>query len=372
MKIGYDGRFLSQDESGNGVFTRCLIEQLIRIDDDNRYVAYLTHANTLQEGKNLKIRKMPSLHRNPHLRLLVTFPLEFARRPVDIFHTFYSIPIQVPAKVVLTLVEFFWFTNPERLPLSWFFQTQLRLITRYAINRADALIVPTCYVRDRLTAYFNIPNGKISVIPLGLNDFFQQSPDPTEISDVKTKYKLDRKYILTVGDLHKRKNFEALIDVFNRLKEKRGFRYQLVIAGKPYKDSQALLSKVADSKFSQDIRITKYLPIHHLRALYWGADLFVLPSLDEGFGLTTHEAMACGTPVVCSNRGALPEVVGDAGLFFDPMNPEEMEETIAQTLEDVPLQRELIRKGFKRIAYFSWEKIARETLNIYEKLSADD
>ena len=369
MNIGYDGRFLAQDASGNGVFTRCLIEQLIRIDNDNQYFAYLSNANTLQDKKNLIIRKMSFLHRNPHLRLLVTFPIEFARRPVDIFHTFYSVPIRVPAKVVLTLVEFSWFTNPGRLPLSRFFQAQLRLMTRYAVTRADKVIVPTQFVRNHLNTYFNLPDDKIAVIPLGLNDFFRSPSNSAELLEAKTKYHIEGRYILAVGDLHRRKNFEALIDVFNRLKEKKSFRYQLVIAGKPYKDSQPLLSKIAASKFSKDIRITKYLPIHHLRALYNGADLFVLPSLDEGFGLTAHEAMACQTPVLCSNRGALPEVVGNAGLFFDPTNLEEMQDTILHTIENIPLQQELVRKGTERIRHFSWDHIARETLKIYEGLS---
>lgn len=369
MKIGYDGRFIAKDASGNGVFTRCLLDHLVRLDEHNQYVTYFTYENSLQARKNLRLQKMSRLHRNPHLRFLVTFPLELSRRPVDIFHAFYSVPIRVPAKVVLTLVEFFWCTNPERLPFSRLSLSQLRLTTKHAVTRADIVIVPTHFVYDHLLDYFNLPEEKVVVIPLGLNEYFLQESNPKEIMEVKAKYELDRKYILTVGDLHMRKNFEALVDVFNRLKEKEGFTHRLIIVGKPLKGSQILMSKIAASKFHKDILVTGYIPISHLRVLYRLADLFVLLSLDEGFGLTTHEAMACRTPVICSNRGALPEVVGDSAILFDTFDSEEIGHAILRILEDFDLRENLIHRGLERIKEFSWEKIAKETIKIYSQLS---
>jgi glycosyltransferase involved in cell wall biosynthesis len=369
MKIGYDGRFITKDASGNGVFTCCLLEHLVRLDERNQYVIYFTYENSLQARENLRLRKMSRLHRSPHLRFLLTFPLELSRCPVDVFHAFYTVPIRVPAKVVLTLVEFFWFAHPERLPFSKLLLSQARLTTKHAVTRADIVIVPTYFVHDHLLDYFNLPEEKVAVIPLGLNEYFLQEPTPEEIMEVKAKYKLDRRYILTVGDLHKRKNFEALVDIFNRLKEKEGLAHRLIIVGKPLKGSQTLLCKIATSKFCKDILVTGYIPISHLRILYGLADLFVLPSLDEGFGLTTHEAMACRTPVVCSNRGALPEVVGDAAILFDPSGGEEMEQAILRVLGDLDLREGLIRRGLERIKHFSWEKIAKETLRIYGQLS---
>jgi glycosyltransferase involved in cell wall biosynthesis len=369
MKIGYDGRFIAHKASGNGVFTRSLLDHLVRIDESNQYIVYFTHENSLQARRNLLLRKMSSLHRSSYLRYLVTFPFEVHKHPVDIFHAFYTVPIRIPSKVVLTLVEFFWFTNPERLPRSRLFWAQHKLITRHAIKRADVIIVPTYFVREKLLDYFNLSEEKMVVIPLGLNEYFLEEPRSEEILEVKSKYHLDRKFILAVGDLHIRKNFEILVDVFNRLKDNEGMPHRLIIVGMPFKGSHTLQSKIATSKFRGDIILTGYIPISHLRVLYREADLYVVPSLDEGFGLTTLEAMACCTPVVCSDRGALPEVVGDSAILFNPSNIEEMEQRILQGLDDIELREKLIQRGFERIKHFCWDKIAKETVKIYYQLS---
>lgn len=371
MKIGYDGRFITRNPSGNGVFTRSLLDHLLKLDESNEYIVYLTHENSLQARVNLLPRKMSFLHRNPYLRYLVTFPLELSIRPVDIFHAFYSVPTRIPSKVVLTLVEFFWFTNPERLPRSRVYWAQYRFVTRHAIKRADVIIVPTHFVREKLLDYFNLSEEKILVIPLGVNEYFLEEPTSEEILEVKSKYSLDRKFILAVGNLHKRKNLELLVRIFDRLKDKEWIAHRLIIVGMPFKGfngSHTLLSKIATSKFRKDIILTGYIPTSHLRVLYREADLYVLPSLDEGFGLTTHEAMACHTPVVCSDRGSLPEVVGDSAILFNPSNIEEMEQCIRQGLDDIALREKLIQGGLERIKHFSWEKIAMETLKVYNQL----
>lgn len=345
MKIGYDGRFLTKEISGNGVFTSCLLDNLAKLDEDSRYFVYVNYETSFQARENVSLRKMSSFHRNPYLRYLFTFPFELSRHPVDIFHAFYSVPRRVPAKVVLSLVEFFWSTNPERIPLSGFFKSQLSLMTRHAVKRADVIIVPTRFVREKLFDHFNLSEDKVVVIPLGLNEYFTEEPTPREILEAKNKYPLDRKYILAVGDLHNRKNLEALVDVYALLKKKKKIDHRLIIAGKdkvmvagrPVNRSQSLLTKIADSAFSEDILVTGYIPISHLRVLYREADLYVLPSLDEGFGLTTHEAMACRTPLACSDRGSLPDVVGDAAVFFNPTDLDEMYETILRALQDTDL-----------------------------------
>jgi glycosyltransferase involved in cell wall biosynthesis len=371
MRIGYDGRFITARASGNGVFTRCLLESLTKLDGDNDYVAYLADADVMENRDNLAVRRMPRMHRNAYLRLLATFPIELSLRPVDVFHAFYSVPMWVRAKVVLTLVEFFWFTNPERLPLSGLLQKQFRMMTRYAIKKAEIVIVPTHYVRTNLLNYFDIPEDKVVVIPLGLNDYFLHGPSDEEREVVRAKYRLNGRYLLAVGDLHKRKNFGALIDVFNRLQRgaAKDSGLKLVIAGKPFGDDGAVMTQVAASKFNKDIVVTGYVSMEDLRVLYWDAHVFVLPSLDEGFALTALEAMACQTPLACSDRGSLTEVVGDAGLLFDPSNGEEMEDTVRRLLDDDLLRQKLVKNGQERIAHFSWDAIAQQILGVYGQVS---
>jgi glycosyltransferase involved in cell wall biosynthesis len=159
-----------------------------------------------------------------------------------------------------------------------------------------------------------------------------------------------------------------IIDAFNSLKEARRIPHQLVIVGKETWRFEEIYKKASACSARDSIIFTGYVPFEDLRALYQGAALFAFPSLDEGFGLPVHEAMASRLPVIVSNRGALPEVAGDAALVVDPLNTEELGSAIYQVLESPTLRGELTKKGLKQIQKFSWEASCRKLLRIYQKL----
>jgi len=174
-----------------------------------------------------------------------------------------------------------------------------------------------------------------------------------------------------VGDLHPRKNLGRLIEAFNWLKEARKIPFQLVLVGKEHWKAKEIQYKAVSCSAHDSILFTGYVPLDELRALYQGATLFAFPSLDEGFGLPVHEAMASRLPVVVSNRGALPEVAGDAALIVDPLSIEDIGSAILKVLEDVRLREELIEKGIKQIQGFSWDESCRKLLKVYDSLRGE-
>ncbi len=366
MRIGFDGRFIRQGQTGNGMFSQLLLEELARIDAENEYTVYLLENKPFISKDNFFLKRMPSLHVNSYLRFLLTFPLELYRNRVDIFHAIYTVPLKTFARVVLSLVEFSWFTNPGEFPASRFFLQQMRLMTRQSIHRADHIITPTQVCKNMLLEHFNLTENKIEVIPFGFNERFLQTCPPEEIDRTKQKYAIHQDYLLSVGDLHPRKNLARIIDAFKWLKETRRIPHQLVIVGKELWRAEEIFKKASSCSARDSIIFTGYVCFEELRALYQGATLFLFPSLDEGFGLPVHEAMASRLPAIVSDRGALPEVAGDAALVVDPLSIEEIVNAILQILESSTLQKQLIGKGLDQIKTFSWEASCRKLLRLYQ------
>jgi glycosyltransferase involved in cell wall biosynthesis len=169
--------------------------------------------------------------------------------------------------------------------------------------------------------------------------------------------------------LQTNKNIPRLIKAFSLLKKERKISHQLVIVGKKYIGYEAILRAFHESAASDDIILTGYVPTEELPLLISGADVFVFPSLYEGFGLPPLEAMACGTPVITSNVSSLPEAVGDAGILVDPYNIREIAEAMYRVISDGNLREQMRRKGLERARLFSWHKAAKEMLRLFEAFS---
>jgi glycosyltransferase involved in cell wall biosynthesis len=365
MKIGFDGRFIRQGQTGNGVFCQQLLEGLARLDDTNEYIVYLLENNSFINKKNFCLKKMTMLHANSQMRFLFTFPLELFRNPVDIFHAIYTAPLKTNTRIILTMVEISWFINPDDFPASRLFLTQVRMSSRYSINRADRIIAPTQIGRDQIVEYFKLPGEKVEVIPFGIHEGFLVLCEPDEIKDIKRRFRIEGPYILSVGDLHPRKNLIRLIEAFTWLKETKKIPHKLVLVGKALYQAGKIYQKASSSMVRNSIIFTGYVTFGELRALYQGAALFAFPSLDEGFGLPVHEAMASRLPIIVSGRGALPEVAGDAAIVVDPLDIEDIGSGIYRVIESPSVREDLIKKGLDQIKKFSWEESCRKTLRLY-------
>jgi glycosyltransferase involved in cell wall biosynthesis len=240
-----------------------------------------------------------------------------------------------------------------------------------AMRQADRVMTVSESARAEIAAAFSYPASRIHVVTEGPGEGFSPLDDPASVREVRDRYRLpEGPLILYVGGISPHKNLQGLLQARARIDR----RCHVVIVGDYeddafhgcYEELVALRSRLG---LEQAVTFTGFVPNADLVALYNAATLLVLPSVDEGFGLPVVEAMACGLPVAASRRGSLPEVLGPAGLFFDPEDSSEMAATIVRLLDD-PARREVLRaEGLRRARAFSWEEAARSALRLFDEMA---
>lgn len=237
----------------------------------------------------------------------------------------------------------------------------------YAARRADQVItVSECSRRD-LIRHVGLAPCRLQVIPEGVDPEFQPLADSNERRAILARYGIKQPYLLYVGGINARKNIARLFEAFVRVRESHPDLI-LVIGGKRQWQTDEIDTTFRRLDLAEYVHFTGYVEDADLPALYNAAELFIFPSLYEGFGLPPLEAMACGTPVITSNISSLPEVVDDAALTVDPHEVNQLASAIERVLTDTMLQTELRRRGIARAAEFTWERTARETLALYERV----
>lgn len=232
----------------------------------------------------------------------------------------------------------------------------MRLSIRYSCLVASMLIAVSENTKSDLMRLYGVPESKIQVVYEGYENSYQ-------VSD--TKYKIpDTKYILFIGRLEERKNVVRIIEAFGILKEKYQIPHQLVLAGKPGYGYERVKSKIQMSNFKKDITEPGFISEEEKWTLLRGADVFVFPSLYEGFGIPVLEAQSVGTPVVTANTSSLPEVGGDGATYVDPLSSEAIAEGIQEVLSNETFRSGIIEKAIRNRNRFSWKKCANEIANI--------
>ncbi len=246
------------------------------------------------------------------------------------------------------------------------------LIQRYWLPRvvppADAVITVSQTSKAEVVKHLKVPASRVRTVYHGVAPLYHPAA-AHDIATIRARYGLPKGYILFVGSANERKNLHLLVDTWARL-WREGERRSLVLVGPHSQKRAGIMEKLRRLDIEQHVIFTGYVPETDLPALYSGADLFVYPSSYEGFGLPPLEAMACGSAVVCSNASSLPEVVGDAALTVDPCDQEALLQAMQRLLTDVHLREEFRQRGLERASQFSWERAARETVDVYRKVCA--
>ncbi|MBI4636029.1 MAG: glycosyltransferase family 4 protein [Candidatus Rokubacteria bacterium] len=296
----------------------------------------------------------------------VTLPLALGRDRVDVFLSpYYKCPLLAPCPSVLTIHDLFFIGYPgTRRPFRDAVTT--RLARAYA-RRASAIIADSAYSRRAIVERLRVSAAKVHVIPVALGPEFKPEP----LTDaVRRRYGIGRPYVLYVGNFRPHKNLPRLLRAYAALPASLGSAHDLVLAGGDRERSGGLEALARDLGVAARVVFPGSIEDADLPALYSGATLFVLPSLEEGFGLPALEAMACGAPVVAGDRAALPEVVGDAALLVDPESEAALRDAMATALSDETLRESLRRRARVRAGEFPAERTAGRVLDLLGEVSA--
>lgn len=365
MRIGLDARTLQGRFTGDSTYWRGLIEGLAHADTPHEFIVYLDSRMPepdLIESDNMRIHPLSA----PTGRLWSAwaFPRALKADSADLAHVQYTIPPSMPCPVVTTIHDVSFKRHPE------FFSVKDRMILDAGVKRASVcaarIIAVSEYTKQEICELYGIPAEKISVIYSGADAQYKPVNPKFAYRLARDKYGISKAFILTVGVIQPRKNLPRLLEGFSRFRADGHIGHKLVIVGKYGWKESALEKKISEMNLGDDVILTGYVPYEDLPALYSAADVFVYPSVYEGFGLPVLEAMACGTPVVTGNLSSLPEVVGEAGLMVDPHDPNAFAEAMAKVLFDGDLHTDLSERSLSRAAKFTWENTARDTLSVYE------
>lgn len=371
MKIGIITDFIDGNQGGIGIYTHNLIKQLNEIDEFNEY--YLIHGESkdtqiYKANEEILVKKYSFPKGSTAIWRYFSTPLKLkSMNQLDIVHDTYEIgplSIKMPFKRIITVHDLSPFLFPNTFSSSnvlfhkIFFSKTLRSV--------DKIITVSESTKYDLVTYFNVPEDRIKVIFNGVDTKFRSLRE-NDVNEFLKKYNINFPFILYVGTLEPRKNLPTLIKAYYQLKKK-NINHKLVIAGRKGWKYQKIFETIDKLNLKDDIIFTGYVPENDLPALYNAADLFVYPSIYEGFGLPPLEAMACGTPVITSNTSSLPEVVGDAGIMVDPLDINELAHSMHEVLTNSALKIDLRKKGLERAKMFNWEKCGRETLEVYENV----
>jgi glycosyltransferase involved in cell wall biosynthesis len=253
----------------------------------------------------------------------------------------------------VTIHDLHFLSHPERTSAE--IQRDYPSLVRSHAARADRIIVVSRFVAGEVQRELGISADRISVCPNGSPDW-KTSPANVGAGG----------YLLFVGTIEPRKNIAGMLDAYARLRARRANVPRLVVAGHTEPDAAEWLNRIRQPPLAGHVEYRGYVSADAREALYKGAQVFVMPSFDEGFGIPALEAMAAGVPVVVSNRGALPEVVGDAGLLIDPEDAESIAAAVERLLTDSDLRAACARRGLDRARQFTWAQTARDVRRAYE------
>jgi glycosyltransferase involved in cell wall biosynthesis len=365
VRIGIDARKLR--DFGIGTYVRNLLRQLARHDDGHDYVVFCRDADFESVvALGPKFRPVREQAANYGMREQVAIPIDVRREGIELFHApHYVLPPLTPCTSVVTIHDCIHLRFPQYLP-SRLGYAYARAQMWSATHRAARVMTVSEASKRDILRYFRVADSRIDVIYNAIDDRFWQPPDPEEIDLVRQRYRLDAPFVLYAGNIKPHKNLERLIEAFHVLRQSTEFRdVQLLIIGDEISKYATLRRAVHRHKLHKHVRFFGFVPDRTLAALYRLANVFVFPSLYEGFGLPPLEAMASGTPVITSNVSSLPEVVGDAAVMIDPYEPAAIADAMRRVLTDAELRADLKRRGFARAREFSWERSVKRVRQIY-------
>jgi len=370
MKIGFQSSVVDDNLTGLRTYAKNLLQGFSTMNKDDQICEI--HYPRLKPGIPTKRKEVVVQSLPLHLSKILGIPLAIRKCDPDLVHfpvhrcdDFFSYYLNGRIKKILTVHDLIPFIYPGEQD----FQTRYCWTSTLRIIAKDLsfIIADSENTKNDCVTYLKISPENIRVIPLAASNIFRPVPDREAVTNgVRAELGIDVPFVFYTGSLIPRKNILLLIQAFSKLKSK-GFRHKLVIGGTKNPYAREIIDATDRLGMSGEIIFTGYLTEQVLVDFYNAADVFVYPSLYEGFGIPPLEAMACGTPVIASNTSSIPEVVGNAGKLINPYDAKELADALEELILDEGYREELSKKGIQRSGMFSWKRTGMETWKIYEE-----
>lgn len=361
MKIGIEGRLLSRNITGLERYIYNLSIHLPKfLPLQDKIFLYIEKENRLKINvpENISTRDVKKLYS------------DIKNQEIDLYHrTFHP---QTLDELASFIESRFIFTPHDLIAYRKIYNRNIKDFENYrkifdiTINAADIIIAISEYNKKEILHNFDISENRIEVIYQGIENKFKVIENTDLIKKFKNKYSLPENYILYIGTDYPHKNLKNLFLAFNQYIKKRKMKdIYLIIAGESYYGKKYLEKEIKE--LDDNLLIFGHFPEEDLVYLYNGALAFIYPSLYEGFGIPPLEAMACGIPVLASNKTSLPEIIGTAGILTNVEDIDEFSDSIDKIISDQELRKKLVKSGLERVKKFNWEITAKKTLEVYNR-----
>ena len=370
MHIALNAHLLSSSRSyraaGINWYIRSLLAFLPRVSDRHKFTAFLgkEEAGHGFHGIQTEVSILPT--ERPAARIAweqLAQPVRLLGNRIDLLHSLAFVqPVILPCPSVVTIYDLSFIHYPQRLQ-PWR-RLYLRWGTTFSARRASRVIAISASTKRDIVGLLGVAEDKVDVIPCGVDEDFRAVDRQEQLEELRKKRRLPPRMLLFVGTIEPRKNLTTLLRSYALLRE----RIQpppLVIAGAKGWQHEEVFSLVQELGLPDELLFPGFIPRDELPLWYNAADLFVYPSLYEGFGLPAVEAMSCGTPVITSSVSSLPEVAGSAAITVDPLDVAGLAAAMDKVMGDGNLREDMRLAGLRQAALFSWDKAALETASVY-------
>ena len=364
--VGFDVTPLEVEQrSGVSHYVAHLLEALVGCRDGRRYALLASRPLRGDMPTGVQSPVCP-LFPNRWLWMQIVLPVVLSRLEPDLCHFTNSVaPLAIRRPYVLTLYDLSLFLSPKTQPLKS--RALVRSLIPVSARRAACILALSYSARNDIVKQLGVSQDKVHVVGAAAHPRFRVIDDVAELERVRLRYRLDIPFVLAVGTIEPRKNLTRLLEAFATVRKK-GEARQLVIVGQLGWGYRKFLARLEALGLREGVRWLDYVPDGDLPTLYSLARVLAFPSLHEGFGLPILEAMACGTPVLTSDRSAMAEIGGGAALLVDPLSVGALADGLSTLLRDETMRAACREAGLSRAAAFSWRTVAERTRSVYRRL----
>lgn len=375
MHVGLNAHLLSFAPTYRGAgisrYIRNLITHMALADSELRLTVFLGDRRIPSDWASSNVVTPVVSHlptAKPALRILweqLIQPFEVHRRRISVLHSMgYVKPIACRCPSIVTVYDLSFLRYPDAFNRPN--QLYLSLLTRHSVRTADRIIAISLSTKRDLVELLNVPGERVEVVYPGVEECFRPIRDDTVLDEFRRRNHVPDRFVLFFGTLEPRKGADKLLEAFAMLKRETGLPHSLVLGGAKGWLYDRIFARVRELDLGQSVFFTGYVPQEEQPLWYNCADLFVYPSIYEGFGFPPLEAMSCGTPVITTAVSSLPEVVGDAAVLVEPGQTQALCRAMAEVLSDERRRADMVERGLVRAKRFSWSEAARFTLNLYQ------